>query len=59
MKVSQCRCGIEVEAQPVSGQTCPIEHAHGATTIGQKATTMAIRTVEPKSNGLTRPLHPP
>lgn len=54
MKVSQCRCGIEVEAQPVSGQTCPIEPAHGATLIGQRETTMVIRTVEPESNNLIR-----
>lgn len=54
MKVSQRRCGMEVEAKPVSGQTCPIEPAHGATVIGRKETKMAIRTREPKSNSLIR-----
>lgn len=58
MKVSKRRCGIKVEAQPVSGQTCPIEHAHGATVIGQGKRHGAICTGKPKSNGLTGPLHP-
>lgn len=36
MKVSERRCGITSEAQPISGQTCPIEPAPGATGIQAK-----------------------
>lgn len=36
MKVSERRCGITSEAQPISGQTCPIEPAPGATEIQAK-----------------------
>lgn len=33
-KVTDGRCGKTIEAEPVSGQTCPIEPADGASETG-------------------------
>jgi hypothetical protein len=51
-KVADGRCGITIEAQPLSGQTCPIEPADGAPeTGGGKDIAMAVETTGPFENG--------
>jgi hypothetical protein len=53
MKVLKRRCGITIEAQPISGQTCPIEPADGATAIGKRKWQWRSAQ-EPRTNGSQR-----